>query len=254
MLMTKFTVFIVALIIMVSKTTFSQSFGFGCLGFVGGYGGYTYQIYKPTGLNDYIQNFNDVRQDSLSTPMSKFGKAQGYRVGINFFRADIRGFILTAKGFYQLLTEKHNASVNSNLSSTSTTFKLNIKNWGVGIDLGTALTGGISWKVIDAALLFNSAKLTNTTNSPGPTTKVLEYNNTSSKMGYSIGTGFIISVIDQYVTLEGLAGYTDFSISELQQPDGTKLTVNENSKEPMKNFIESGGFNAVVQLNLGFPL
>ena len=144
--------------------------------------------------------------------MSKFGKTQGYRVGINFFRADIRGFILTAKGFYQLLTEKHNALVNSNYGSTSTVYKVDIKNWGVGIDLGTALTGGISWKVIDAALLFNSAKLTNTTNSPGPMTSVLEYKNSSSKMGYSIGTGFIISVIDQYVTLEGLAGYTDFSI------------------------------------------
>ena len=254
MFVMKLTVLFVVLILTFTQTTPAQSFGFGCLGFVGGYGGYSYQVYKPTGLNNYIQYFNDDRQDSLSTPMSKFGKAQGYRVGINFFRADIRGFILTAKGFYQLLTEKHNASVYSSLGNISTTYKLNVKNWGVGIDLGTSLTGGISWKVIDAALLFNSAKLTNTTNSPGPTTTVLEYKNTSSKMGYSIGTGFIVSVIDQYVTLEGLAGYTDFSISELQQSDGTKLTVNENSKEPMKNFIETGGFNAVIQLNLGFPL
>ena len=168
MIITKLTVLFLVLILICSKTSSAQSFGFGCLGFVGGYGGYSYQVYKPTGFNEYIQDFNDNRQDSLSTSMSKFGKAQGFRVGINFFRADIRGFILTAKGFYQLLTEKHDALVNSSFGNTSTISELSIKNWGVGIDLGTALTGGISWKVIDAALLFNSAKLTNTVNQSRP--------------------------------------------------------------------------------------
>ena len=254
MFITKLTIVFLILIAGFSKTTSAQSFGFGCLGFVGGYGGFSYQVYNPTGLNNYIEDFNNSREDSLSVPMAKFGKAQGFRVGINFFRADIKGFILTAKGFYQLLTEKHDAQVKTNFGNTSTIYKLSIKDWGVGIDLGTSLTGGISWKVIDAALLFNSAKFTNTINRPGPTTAVFEYKNSASKMGYSVGTGFIVSVIDQYLTLEGMAGYTDFSISEVQQSDGTKLAVVENADVPMKNFIESGGFNAVIQLNLGFPL
>ena len=254
MFITKLTFVFLVLILAFSKTTSAQSFGFGCLGFVGGYGGYSYQVYEPTGLNNYIQNFNETRQDSLSTPMAKFGKAQGFRVGINFFRADIKGFILTAKGFYQLLTEKHDAQVKTNFGNTSTINELSIKDWGVGIDLGTRLSRGISWKVVDAALLFNSAKFTNTVNSPGPSTAVIEYKNSSSNMGYTVGTGFIISVIDQYLTLEGTAGYSDFSIGEMQQSDATKLTMAENSNEPMKNFIESGGFSAVIQLNLGFPL
>ena len=38
----------------------SQSFGFGCLGFVSGYGGYSYQVYKPEGLNGYIAVLNEV--------------------------------------------------------------------------------------------------------------------------------------------------------------------------------------------------
>ena len=85
----------------------AQSFGFGCLGLVGGYAGYTYQIYKPTGLNTYIQTFNLLRKDSLKGSMPNFGKSSGYRVGINFYRADLRGFILTAKGFYQNLGEEN---------------------------------------------------------------------------------------------------------------------------------------------------
>ncbi len=254
MLTTKFLIFFLVLTIGFAKTISAQSFGFGCLGLIGGYAGYSYQVYKPTGLNNYIQNFNEARGDSLSTPMSKFGYSQGYRLGMNFFRADFQGLIVTAKGFYQLLTEKHSALVSSNFGNTSTTYKLNIKSWGVGIDLGTTLSDAVSWKVIDAALLFNSAKLNSTTNSPGPSTKVLDYNNSSSQMGYSIGTGLIISVIDQYVTLEGLIGYSDFSFDEMQTSENVKLTYNEKTNSTMKNFIEVGGFNAVIQLNLGFPL
>src|ERR1035437_10126384 len=91
----------------------AQNFGFGCLGLVGGYAGYSYQVYKPTGLNDYIGffNLNPVRKDSLKGPMQNFGKSAGYRVGVNFFRADIRGLILTAKGFYQDLSEESDASI-----------------------------------------------------------------------------------------------------------------------------------------------
>ena len=83
---------------------YGQTFGFGCLGFVGGYGGYSYQNYKPGTLNDYIDHFNLLYNDSLSAPLGKFGKADGYRFGLNFFRAKFKGFIITAKGFYQNLT------------------------------------------------------------------------------------------------------------------------------------------------------
>ncbi len=47
----------------------SQAFGFGCLGFVSGYGGYSYQVYKPDGLNGYIAVLNDTRKDSLIFPI-----------------------------------------------------------------------------------------------------------------------------------------------------------------------------------------
>jgi hypothetical protein len=40
----------------------------------------------------------------------------------------------------------------------------------------------------------------------------------------------------------------------VKQDNGTYLTVNESSSTEMKNFIDKGGFNAVIQLNVGFPL
>ena len=232
----------------------AQSFGFGCLGFVGGYGGYSYQQYKPDGLNNYIDIFNRINGDSLVSPMEKFGKARGYRVGLNFFRAKMDNFILTTKGYYQLVSEDHEALEKIGISTRSTTLKLEMMNWGVGIDLGISITKAISWKVVDGALNFNNITFTRTENKTGAQTVVKKYKTKSTKLGYSIGTGFILDVIDEYLSIEGVAAYTQLSIDNLQMDDGTLLTENETSTVPMTNFIKAGGFNAVVQLNVGFPL
>jgi hypothetical protein len=232
----------------------AQNFGFGCLGLVGGYAGYSYQVYKPTGLNDYIGSFNLIRKDSLKGPMQNFGKSAGYRVGVNFFRADIRGLILTAKGFYQDLSEESDASISGTLGTSSTDLNLDLKSWGIGVDIGTSLTSSLSWKVIDAVILFNSAQFTNTTNLPGAQTTVEIYKSDKQILGYTFGTGFILALIGEYVSLEGSAGYTYLKIDKVKKDDGTYLTTNETSTVPMNNFIDAGGFNAVIQLNIGFPL
>jgi hypothetical protein len=232
----------------------SEAFGFGCLGFVSGYGGYSYQVYKPDGLNGYIAVLNNNREDSLVSPMNNFGKASGYRVGINLFRAKVTNFVLTAKGFYQSITEKHESLERIFTGIRSTTFKLNLRNWGIGVDLGISITNALSWKVVDGALNFNNVTFTNTENSSGARTVVKKYKTTSTSLGYSLGTGFILEVVDEYFSIEGVAGYTEMSIDQLQLDDGTILTVNENSSVALDNFINSGGFNAVIQFNVGFPL
>jgi hypothetical protein len=232
----------------------AQSFGFGCLGLVGGYIGYTYQVYKPTGLNTYVQTFNLIRKDSLKSSMNSFGKSSGYRVGINFFRADLRGFILTAKGFYQDLGEENDATVVSASGTSNVNYNFNLKSWGIGFDLGTSLTYSLSWKVLDASLLFNSAQFTNTTNYPGAITNVNTYKTDKQILGYTVGTGFILAVIGNYVSLEGFIGYTFLRIDMVKQDNGSFLTVNESSASDMKNFVDAGGFNGVIQLNIGFPL
>jgi hypothetical protein len=231
----------------------AQSFGFGCLGFVGGYGGYSYQEYKPTGLNDYVGVFNDIKGDSLVSPMENFGKAQGYRVGLNFFRAKVKSFVLTTKGYYQSISEKHEALKVFGTGTRSTTMKLEMMNWGIGVDLGISLTKWMSWKIVDGALNFNNITFTRTENMTGET-RIRKYKSKSTNLGYSIGTGFIVEIIDEYFSIEGLAGYTELTIDNLQMEDGTLLTRNETTDYPMTNFINSGGFNAVIQFNLGFPL
>ncbi len=245
---------IVFYIFLFVNSTRSQSFGFGCLGFVGGYGGYSYQVYNPKGLNAYVNSLNDKYKDSLTSPMGTFGKARGYRLGINFFRANISGFILTTKGFYQYLIEKNSATINLSDGSSTAIYELDMRNWGIGIDLGTSISGALSWKVIDAAVLYNTVTFTNTRNSPGPTTFVSKYNNEKHTLGYSIGTGFILAIIGQYISIEGVAGYTVFSIDRMKSDNGTEMPAAEDSSQSMRNFIAAGGFNAVIQLNIGFPL
>jgi len=239
--------------ILFSTTIYAQTFGFGCLGFVGGFAGYSYQKYHADGLNYYIADFNNTYDDSLKAPMSNFGAAAGYRVGINFFRATFPGFILTSKGFYQSLVERKDAEIISTFGSSNSNYKVRLNTWGLGFDVGASITGAVSWKIIDAALLFNKATFTNTRNMPGSFTDIKEYKS-DSKVGYSVGTGFILELVDEYISIEGLAAYTVFSVEELQLGDGTKLTTIESSSTTMNNFIDSGGFNAVIQLNVGFPL
>lgn len=232
----------------------AQTFGFGCLGFVGGYGGYSYQKYQPGTLNDYVEQINILYNDSLSSPAQKFGKADGYRLGLNFFRARIKWFIVTAKGFYQDLSEEHNVSAHLSEGESNTTLELELRNWALGIDLGTEITGALSWKVVDAAVLFNNATFTATQNMPNAVTIVKQYKSENTSIGYSIGTGFILELIGEYVSLEGVAAYTQFSIDKMKTDDGTYFTEVQTSSEKEKKFIDKGGFNAVVQLNVGLPL
>jgi hypothetical protein len=249
---------VVLSVVLFQNSSLCQSFGFGCLGFVGGYGGYSYQKFNAPGLNNYVKDFNETYKGSLSSPMGNFDTETGYRVGINFFRANIRGFILTTKGFYQSLTQKNSATINyftanRNDSNSNAIFELDLKSYGLGLDLGTSITNALSWKVVDAALLYNMATFTDTRNYPGAATEVFNYNNEKYILGYTVGTGFILEIIDQYISLEGVAGYTAFAIDRMKSANGP-MPLTENSPQPMSNFIESGGFNAVVQLNIGFPL
>ena len=237
-----------------ASTVNAQSFGFGCLGFVSGFGGYSYQEYKPDGLNNYIDVFNQIRGDSLISPLEKFGKATGYRVGLNFFRAKMNNFILTTKGFYQLVSEDHEALEKYGIGTRSTSLRREMMNWGGGVDLGISITKAISWKVVDGAVNFNNITLTNTENMTGAQTIIKKYKTKSTNLGYSVGTGFIIDLIEDYISIEGLAAYTQISVDDLQMDDGTLLAEDETTAQPMTNFVSVGGFNAVVQLNVGFPL
>jgi len=233
----------------------AQTFGFGCLGFVGGYGGFVYQEFDASGLNEYITNFNQT--EFVNTPITEFSKETGFRVGLNLFRATFqKGFMITAKGFYQSLASTNNGSVGASGSENNFSMKLNLQNWAIGFDVGWEFTRLVSWKIVDGSLNFNYITLTETTDLPGETT-VQKYKSDSGVLGYSIGTGIIISLLKDYISLEGSAGYTYLSIANIYNENGTPLLnpVSVNNSEYINNdFLNGGGFTAVVQLNVGFPL
>lgn len=236
------------LLISISSLAEAQTFGFGCLGFVGGYGGYSYQDYNAAGLNEYIKYWNSL--EFVHSPLDEFSSASGYRVGLNFFRATFEnGIIVTAKGFYQYLSKENKASVGVGTSDDNYSMDLTLKNWSLGFDVGWQFTKVVSWKILDASLNFNNVTLTETTDLPGET-YVNKYKSDSGVIGYSIGTGVIVAIIKDYISVEGLAGYTQIVIDNVYNDNGEPfLGANYNEK-----FIESGGFSAVIQLNVGFPL
>lgn len=228
-----------------SKNISSQSLGFGCLGFTGGFGGVVYESYKADGLNAYLKSLEHSPED--------FKYSVGYRVGINFFRASWEGgFMLTAKGFYQALSKTEKSS-DMLADGNTNSLNLDLKNWGVGVDLGYAFSNYFSWKIIDGAVHFNNVMLTNTINSPGSTT-VNKFKSDAGVISYSLGTGIIVGIVKDYISIEGLAAYTNLKIDNLRSDGGNYFSDILPSEDKNKNFINSGGFTAVLQLNIGFPL
>jgi hypothetical protein len=130
---------------------------------------------------------------------------------------------------------------------------IDMRNWAVGIDVGWEFTNLVSWKIIEGAIHFNNVKLTETTDTPTEAL-ISKFENDGSNIGYSIGTGIIVAIIKDYISIEGLAGYTQMTIDDLYNDQGTAfLNPLQNSTIDQK-FIESGGFTAVVQVNVGFPI
>jgi hypothetical protein len=240
---------ILSFIILFSLQVAAQSFGFGCLGLVGGYGGVTYQQYQPELLNIYLKKFNV----NAIKKMPEFGKAEGYRVGVNLFRARFSGFFITAKGFYQELKESHEIQKVDRGGIFDIDMELKFKGFGVGLDLGVPIFNRLLWKIVDGAVSVNSTRLTQTENSTLGTT-VMKFNNDKTEIGYSFGTGFVLDILKNYISIEGIVGYNFFQVDEMTSEDKMKFENLVSSGNENKPFIKSGGLNAVVQLNIGFPL
>lgn len=235
--------------------TYAQEFGFGCLGFVGGFAGYQSMAYKPVNFNAYINDFNETRKDSLTENLSSFGAASGFQFGLNFLRHNYDGLIITFKGSYSKLNKKNSAAFLSNNLTFSHYYDIKLSNFTLGLDLGTTLSSYLDWKVIDASILFNQTALERTQNSPNVQSVIDTYKAENISIGYILGTGFILKLIADYVSLEGSIGYSFFSVGKMKNENlGTYLNSTEKSSTPMEEFISAGGLNATIQLNLSFPL
>ena len=232
-----------------------QSFGFGCFGFVGGYAGYSYQKYEPGSLNEQIRGFNNAMSDGSYQIIPEFGTAQGYRLGINFMRAKFSDTFVSVKGYYEALSENHAYSYSGTQSVINSELNLSLKSWNIGVDFGIPITDLFSWKIIEGVVHFNSAKLIHKPNLDD-NTKEIKYENDAPEIGYSISTGFIFSIVENFLSIEGTAGYKFFKINQMTTEDGSEFLLRPEDSRAIEeaDFIKAGGFSAVVQLNLGFPL
>lgn len=250
----KILILIFPFIMMSFQSSFAQSFGFGCFGFVGGYGGYSYQVYQPGYLNDQIKVFNLAYGDGTNQIISDYGTVAGYRLGINFFRANFSGFFVSLKGYYESLSENKSFTFTAANVETKSELDVNLKSWNVGIDFGIPITNFLSWKIVDGTLNFNSARLVHKPNL-NDNTQDIKYTSNSPELGYSIATGFLISVIEDFVSIEGSAGYRHINIKTLANGNGSTFLLRpEGARNESEDFIKGGGFSAVLQLNVGFPL
>lgn len=237
------------------RTNAQQELGFGCLGFVGGFAGFESLAFRPIDFNNYVEDFNLNRSDTLSQSLGSFGDVKGFRVGINFFRHNYNGLLITLKGSYSTMSQKKDAAFLSNNLTFTHSYDVSLKNFSVGVDLGTSLSDLLDWKVLDAALIFNNTTLTRTRNSPNLPSEIDTYTSEKTGIGYFIGSGFILKLVSKFISLEGSIGFTFFEVGRMKNSrDNTYLTYTENTSVPMEKFIRSGGLSGILQLNLSFPL
>lgn len=237
-------IFFVVIFIFSTNKNFSQTCGFGCLGLSGVYGGYAIEKYQLDGLNETL----NLQLQALghNENIFKFDELRGLRIGANIFRAKFSGFFITAKSYYQFLkaTQQTEAKGLSDESMMKTDLYLN--HWGLGLDLGFPIFSFLSLKILDGGVNFYTSKLVNTFGNE-VNIKEQDYNYNSMTMGYYAGSGLIIELIKNYVSLEGTAYYQMISINNIADNSGNKLPSDESKLK----FVEKGGLSTVVQLNVG---
>ncbi|MFC2133779.1 hypothetical protein ACFLTH_04110 [Bacteroidota bacterium] len=241
---------VVFIVLFISKPgdLFSQSFGFGCLGLSGVYGGYSTQTFEAGGLNQTII----ARYENMGINNSdvSFGRASGLRLGANIFRAKFSNYFLTFKAFYQFLEEQHRRSHQISSVMYDDNYLLELNHWGVALDLGIPLFDFLDLKIVEGGMIFYNAEFSINSFVDGQNQSEVKYKNSDTETGYYVGTGLIVHIIPDYISLEGTAMYNFVQISRLETGNGDAIPYDTITT----NFIESGKVATAVQLNIGFPL
>ena len=241
--------FATILLFLVTSSIQAQTFGFGCLGLSGFYAGISQETYDANGINDFlypvILHTNDLNQSANTI---KFEKGTGYRIGANLFRAKFDKIFITAKGYYQFLKEEHSETELSNGSTITTNHKLSLNHWGVGVDFGVNLFWIIDWKVLEGNVTFFSGDFTSEYSRDEVFLNDTKYNLDKTQIGYYVGSGLILHLVPDYLSIEGTVGFSFMKIESLKR-------INSFGNESfINNAIPGGGFSATIQLNVGFPL
>ncbi|MGD8780496.1 MAG: hypothetical protein PVH88_16205 [Ignavibacteria bacterium] len=221
----------------------AQTCGFGCLGLSGFYGGYSIQSYKAEELNNYI-----TEKILLSSSIA-FEQSKGIRVGVNLFRAKFQNYFITAKGYFQFLKENKTTNNLASEGQTKHEFELKQDYWGIAFDFGIPVTDFFDFKLVEAGVNFYNMDLTHAVFLSNEKINETKYETPEMEIGYYLGSGLIIHLIKDYVSLEGTAFYSFVEFQSLESKRNEKIELYSNS-----NLLESSGISGTLQLNLGFPL
>jgi hypothetical protein len=224
----------------------SQTFGFGCLGLSGFYAGFSQQQYSVDGLNDFVKSNYFGPQPATNL---EFKKGSGYRIGANIFRAKFDALFISAKGYYQFMKENLEFIENDQNTVLKNKYQLSMNHWGLAVDIGVPLFWIVDWKVVEGGITFNNTEFTYEVLRDEIQLYESKYEPEKSKVNYYIGSGLIIHLVPDYISLEGTASYSFMKVDELINK--SDLTVGGGK---ISNPISKGGFVATVQLNIGFPL
>lgn len=226
---------------------YAQTCGFGCLGLSGAYAGYTYEQYSANGIDEIVKSF---KEKNALTGNVDFKEARGYRFGANIFRAQFNHFFFSAKGFYQFLKEEKSKFSSPSNVPTEEKYTLTLNHWGVGLDLGIPVFNFLDLKLVEGGVTFYNSGFKAQVNRDGKEVSTIEYENNKTDIGYYLGSGIIIHIIKDYISLEGTAFYHKLNITQMNPLENSSLQL----PLPGESFVDKGGLGGTVQLNIGFPL
>ncbi len=243
---------VTSLILLFVSNMQAQTFGFGCLGLSGFYAGYSRQNFVTPAINDYVNKqidlidpFRKTIQDNI-----QFQQGTGYRIGANIFRAKWDRFFFTAKGYYQFLREQYEVSTLNQTGLIREKYKLTMNHWGIGLDLGIPLFWILDWKIVEGNVTFFNSEFDQENFLNNIVQKEIKFNPDKNKVGYFIGSGLILHLVPDYLSIEGTAGYNFILIEKMESDTGLAIPLPPSQNKA----IEKGSFSATIQLNVGFPL
>lgn len=238
--------YLLIIIPLVTHTVQAQSFGFGCLGLSGIYGGYSVQQFDMEAIENAVDLYNISRNNVIDD--LKFDRLEGYRIGGNIFRAKFSSIFITTKGYYQFLEQKQVGYSSGITSIKKDDYALTMNHWGLGIDIGFPVFSFLDWKILEGGINFYDVDFDYESLLANEGDLQVHYSTDDVSIGYYAGTGIILHLIPNYVSLEGTAFYNFVSVSEFMTSDTDRLHLTNSGG----NLIE-GQFGAAVQLNVGFP-
>ncbi len=202
------------------------------------FGGYGFQQYSASGLNELITS-----DPNLNENFDDFGFAHGWRVGANIIGIRKEDILAAFKFYYQSVKERQEAGSGDETQE----IEVELNSWGLGIGLSYILGKNFDLRILDALMTFNSANLTNEIHSVSFGDSKQEFESSESNIGFSADAGFVYYPFPPYISIEILGGYSFFAIETVvDKEDGIELGANDD-------IIDSGGFFATGVLTISIP-